>query len=98
MNKKMIGIFGILMLLIVASLIPQAIGKEENQDLDKTLFAIGFIHIDPHSYEINGFVLFGNNAGQTLLFEKINIRYDGSPIFVSNPLPLIFNIKYNSAE
>jgi len=98
MKRKIIGIFGILMLLIAASLNPQAIGKEENQDLDKTLFAIGVIRIDTTSYEIKGFVLAGNNAGQTLLFEKINIKCDGPPVLVCNPLPFIFNIKYNPAD
>jgi hypothetical protein len=95
--KKIIGIFGILMLLIGASLVPQAIGKEENQNFDKTLFVIGFIHIDSTNYEINGFVLVGNDAGQAILFEKINIKCDGPPVLVYHPLPFIFNIKYNPA-
>ena len=95
--KKIIGILGILMLIIGALLVPQAIGKEEKQDFDKTLFAIGFINIDSTNYEINGFVLVGNDDGQTILFEKINIKCDGPPVLVNHPLPFVFNIKYNPA-
>jgi uncharacterized protein with PQ loop repeat len=98
MNKKIIGIFGILMLLIIASVIPQAIGKEEKTDsCDRTLFAVGFIRIDSTNFIIKGFVVFGIDAGQTILFEKINIKCDEPPILFINAVPFVFNIRYDPA-
>ena len=96
--KKILSIIVIGLSLILITLMPSVISEQEINDVRAKLYAFGFIRIDSHKYEINGFVLTGNNAGKVLLFEQINIKYDGSPILVCNPLPFIFNIKYNPAE
>jgi hypothetical protein len=86
------------MLLNGILLIQPITAQEEKQNLELTLYAIGFLRIDSAKYEIKGFVLAGNNAGEMLFFDEILIKYDGTPILVWNPLPFIFSIKYNTAD
>lgn len=96
--EKIVRAFGIAIILIGTVFITQAMGKEEVQDYEKTLSAIGFIIIDSGNYEIKGFVLSGRNDGELIFFKFIDIDYDGTPIFVTNPHPFIFHIKYNPTD
>jgi hypothetical protein len=96
MRKKFVGIFIIAIFVIGISLVQPAMAKREEQKFNAELKVIGLIRIDSENYEIKGFVLFGNIEGESVFFERINIKYDGRPIFVSNPMPFIFNIKYNT--
>ena len=95
MNKKLFGIVTITLFILAVSLAQPAIAEaeEENQKFQ----GIGFIRIDSSNFEIKGFVLVGNNAGETLFFEPINIKYDGTPILVTHPLPFLFTVKYKLA-
>jgi hypothetical protein len=95
MNKKIVCIIGLTFFLIITIFVQPIAAQEEKQNFEATLFAIGFIYIDSENYKIKGFALTGNNEGEILFFDYINIQYDGTPIFVSNPLPFIFRIKYN---
>jgi hypothetical protein len=96
--KKLIFILGIGFLLIFISWMPSIISEYTINDTSKTMYAFGFIRIDStDEFEINGFVLAGINGNQVLTFERIQIKYDGSPILVIHPVPLIFIITYNPA-
>ena len=96
MNKKLVGICLITIFVIGITMVQPAMAKREEQKFNAELKVIGFIRIDSENYEIKGFVLFGNIDGESVFFERINIKYDGRPIFVSNPMPLVFSIKYNT--
>ena len=96
-NKKAVGIFGMTLVLFGTLLIQPAMAQTLHQDFESSLYAIGFIRINSQDYEINGFVLTGNNDGDRLFLKQINIEYDGTPIMVTNPLPFVFSIYYNPA-
>jgi len=98
MNKKLIGIVAITIFILGISLVQPAMAQRQEQKYTAKLEAIGFIRIDSSNNEIKGFVLVGNNAGEMLFLKKINIKYDGSIIFVTHPLPLLFQIKYTPAK
>ena len=97
MNMKKVWIVGIAILVFGSILIQPAIAQKKYRDLESELSVIGVIRIDSEKFEIKGFVLTGTNDGEKLLFQKVNIYYDETPILVTNPLPLVFNIKYNAA-
>ena len=96
MRKKFVGIFLVMMFVIGVSLVQPAMAKREEQKFNAELKVIGLIRIDSENYEIKGFVLAGNVEGEQVYFQSINIKYDGRPIFVQNPMPFVFNIKYNT--
>ena len=96
--KKILSIAGIGFLLILITWMPSVISEWEINDVSTKLYAFGFIRIDSHNYEINGFVLAGVNGNQVITFERIQLKYDGTPIAVTNPMPLLFIITYNPAE
>jgi hypothetical protein len=96
--KKLVGVFGIGVLLIFISWMPSIISEYTINDTATTMYAFGFIRIDStDEFEINGFILAGINGNQVLTFERIQIKYDGSPILVIHPFPLLFIITYNPA-
>ncbi|KYK31572.1 MAG: hypothetical protein AYK22_02455 [Thermoplasmatales archaeon SG8-52-3] len=96
MNKKVFGIVAITILILGISLAQPVMAQREEEKVNAKL--IGFIRIDSSKYEIKGFVFFGNNAGELILLKPINIKYVGDPIFISHPLPFIYNIKYTPAK
>ena len=96
MNKKLFGILTITIFILGISLTQTAIAEAEEENIK--FQGIGFIRIDSSKFEIKGFVIVGNNAGEVLFFKPINIKYDGTPIFVTNPVPFLFTIKYKPAE
>ncbi len=96
MNKKLIGICLITIFVIGISMAQPVMAKREEQKFNAELKVIGFIRIDSENYVIKGFVLVGNIEGESVFFERINIKYDGRPILVSNPMPFVFSIKYNT--
>ncbi|KYK24782.1 hypothetical protein AYK25_01765 [Thermoplasmatales archaeon SM1-50] len=93
MGKK---IFGLLVVgLVVALVIP--VGSCDS-DFDSELSAIGVIRIDTVNSEIKGFVLFGDNDGETLQFTFIAIKFDNGrmPEVLDSKMPLlIHHINYN---
>jgi len=96
MNKKLIGVCLITIFVIGISMAQPAMAKREEQKFNAELKVVGFIRIDSENYVIKGFVLFGNIEGESVFFERINIKYDGRPILVTNPMPFVFSIKYNT--
>lgn len=103
MNKK-IKIFIIISIFISTVFINPAIGYESDeilltsQSLNlKALIAIGLINLNTQQKEINGFVIIGYNAGETITFQTINIQYQGIPFVVTKSLFFIFCI-YNEAD
>ena len=93
MNKKIVGIFGILLILMIATFFTPAIGLGVDQkgfeNLEskwEILIVIGRINICFEEKVISGFALIGYTAGETLTFENINIEYEGLPLFVNNGL------------
>jgi hypothetical protein len=96
MNKKLIGICLIAMFVIGITMVQPAMAKREEQKFNAELKVVGFIRIDSENYVIKGFVFFGNVEGESITFEQINIKYDGRPILVTNPMPFVFSIKYNT--
>jgi hypothetical protein len=95
MNKKLIGVCLITIFVIGISMAQPAMAKREEQKFNAELKVVGFIRIDSENYVIKGFVFFGNIQGETIFFKHINIKYDGRPILVTNPMPFVFSIKYN---
>jgi hypothetical protein len=95
MRKKFVGIFLITIFVIGVSVVQPAMAKREEQKFNAELKVIGFIRIDSEEYVIKGLVFVGNVEGESVFFERINIKYDGRPILVTNPLPFVFSIKYN---
>lgn len=96
MGKKIIGI--LVIGLVLALVIP--VGSAY-ADFDCKLSAIGFVRIDHVNSAIRGFVLFGNNDGEVLRFEFININYDDmrTPLVVAGPMAFfVHNIEYNPAD
>ena len=96
MNKKLIGICLIAMFVIGITMVQPAMAKREEQKFNAELKVVGFIRIDSENYLIKGFVFFGNVEGESITLEQINIKYDGRPILVTNPMPFVFSIKYNT--
>jgi hypothetical protein len=96
MNKKLFGILTITIFILGISLAQPVIAEAEEENLK--FQGIGFIRIDSSNYEIKGFVIVGNNAGEILFFKPINIKYDGTPILVTHPLPFLFTVKYKLAK
>ena len=93
--KGPLKIFEIGIIITIVTLVPSTLGEYDTQDFITKLYAIGIIRIDSDNYEINGFIFIGLNDNQVLSFEPIHLKYDGTPIFISNPLPFLFYIKYN---
>ena len=96
MGKKIIGILAIG--LVFALVIP--VGSAY-ADYESKLSAIGMIRIDAINSEIKGFVFFGNNDGDVLIFRYIKIKYDEirTPLELGGSMPfIVHNIKYNPAE
>ena len=90
---KKIGICLIITLLVSTAIISPvtAYENEQNQisrqNLNlRVLIAIGLININTVNKEIKGFVIIGYNAGETLMFETINIKYDGIPLIITKSL------------
>lgn len=86
----------ITILILGVSLAQPVMAQREKEKVNARL--IGFIRIDSTKHEIKGFVLVGNNAGEFIVLKQINIKYDGTPILVSHPLPFIYNIRYTPLE
>ena len=95
--RKVIGVIGIGLLLILIAWMPSVVSEQETNDISTKLYAFGFIRINSHKYEINGFVFAGLNGNQVLILERIQIDYDGTPIRVTHPVPFLFIINYNPA-
>lgn len=96
--KRILEVFGVGIIITLVALIPSVLGEQETQDFNTKFFAIGLIRIDSHNYEINGFVFIGMNGDQVLSFDMINLKYDGTPIKITNPLPFLFYIEYNTID
>jgi hypothetical protein len=99
--KKIIGI--IIIGLVIITLIPggtatlQKIAEKHPEAYTSKLIGIGFVRINPTTYEIKGFVLIGIHDGHALIVQNIDITYDGSPIKVGGLVPFLFTIQYNPA-
>ena len=101
---KKIGIYIIITLLISTAIISPVIAYEneedqitqQNQNL-RLLLAIGLINVNSANKEIKGFVIVGYNAGETIMFQTINIKYEGFPLVITKSLFYIFCI-YKEAE
>jgi hypothetical protein len=103
MNKK-IKITLIISILFSSFLITPVFGQElenklsPNQNSDwKIIIAIGLINVNSQKKEINGFVVIGYNAGETITLQTINIKYDGIPFVITKSLFYIFCI-YKEAD
>jgi len=91
--KKIIGLSGILLVLLIPVIANPilAVNLEEYNadDLElrwKLLIAIGRVNISFDDKILYGFVLVGYTNGETLIFESINIPFDGIPLFINNGL------------
>ena len=71
----------------------------EENELDfnwKILLVVGRINICFEEKIISGFALVGYTAGKTMVFERINIPFEGIPLFINNGLLFSFCF-YNAA-
>lgn len=90
--KKILGTIAIVLMLISISHVTPAIQIENENELEefelkwKMLIAIGIINVSLEEKAINGFALIGFNAGEIIIFEKINIQFEGIPIVVTHSL------------
>lgn len=88
--KKIFGVFGIVLIFMITALVSPTIGMGvEEEDLEikwKILIGIGRINICLKEKVINGFILIGYTAGETLKSENINIKFEGLPLFIYNGL------------
>ena len=95
--KKIFGVFGIVLILMITALVTPTIGtgfdEEDFEDLEikwKILIVIGNIGICLKEKVISGFVLIGYTVGETLTNELINIKFEGLPIFIFSGLFFAF--------
>jgi hypothetical protein len=98
--KKIVGI--LIVGLLMATILPTASASADtflskSTDYESKLFAVGFFRINPHTYAITGFAFFGLLDGSPLVLQKIDIQYDGTPIFVGGLIPFFINVEYNPA-
>ena len=95
--KKIFGIFGIILILSGSTFITPSLGVnvEDNfEDLElKILFVIcGRIKVCMDEKELYGFGLIVYNGGETSVFERYNIKFQGFPFFVNNGILISFCI------
>jgi hypothetical protein len=96
MGKKIYGLLAIG--LVCALVIP--VGSAY-ATYDCKLSAIGLIRIDRANSVIKGFVFFGDNDGNDLRFEFINIEFNDArtPLIAQTQMPLlVHHIEYNPAK
>jgi hypothetical protein len=101
---KKIGIYIIISLLIITATLSPVIAYENEEDqlseqsLNlRVLLAFGLINMNSLNKEIKGFVIVGYNAGETITFQPIDIKYEGFPLVITKSLFYIFCI-YKEAE
>lgn len=95
--KKIIGVSGILLVILIPVIAnPILAVNMVDHDADelelrwKLLIAIGRVNISFDDKVLYGFVLVGYTNGETLIFESINIPFDGIPLFINNGLLFSF--------
>jgi hypothetical protein len=97
--KKVMGL--VIIGVVFTAMLP--IGCAQNpqtQPADEYVkfFGVGFIRIDSFNHEISGYVIYGNNNGETIVATHISLKYNGSPILVGGLPPLFVRVKYIPAE
>lgn len=94
--KKLFVIFGIVIILVGSIFVTTALGSNIEEDFEeinlkwKAFIAIGRIDICFDEKIMDGLVIIGYNAGETLIFEQVYIEFDGIPILFSNGLLFTF--------
>ena len=98
---RKIGILGILVILIIPVIATTIMAQEnETEEFEtnwKVIIAIGRINVCFEDKIISGFAIIGYTAGEILVLERINIKFDGIPLFINNGLMFSFCF-YKSAD
>ena len=91
--KKIVGVVGIALFLMIPVVVTPVVGttiEEDNfNDVEikwKLLLVIGRINVCFDESVISGFALVGYTAGEILVVERININFEGIPLFINNGL------------
>jgi hypothetical protein len=91
---KKIGIIAIVTIMLIPLVSTPTLSSEiEENELDfrwKVLVVIGRINVCFDEKTISGFALVGYTAGETLVLERIDIQFDGIPLFINNGLLFSF--------
>ena len=95
--KNIYGVVGIAMLVLIPVIVTPSLAIEEeeyiNEELGiqwKILMVIGRINVRVLENKITGFAFVGYTNGELLIFERINIQFEGIPLFINNGLLFSF--------
>ena len=95
--KNIYGVVGIAMLVLIPVIVTPSLAIEEEENINeelgiqwKILMVIGRINVRVLENKITGFAFVGYTNGNLLIFERINIQFEGIPLFINNGLLFSF--------
>lgn len=95
--KKICAVFGVVLLFVIPVLASPSLAIDENEYATeelgiqwKILLVMGRINVRFLENKITGFAFVGYTNGQILLFERIDIQFEGIPLFINNGLIFSF--------
>ena len=99
--KRIYGVFGIVLILIGSIFVTPILGDNTQEDLPIDLkiliIVLGTANLCFEENEIYGFASFGYTNGETFLFQRYNINFEGIPFFIHKGIGFSFCI-YNPAD
>ena len=85
------------MLVLIPVIVTPSLAIEEEENINeelgiqwKILMVIGRINVRVLENKITGFAFVGYTNGDLLIFERINIQFEGIPLFINNGLLFSF--------
>ena len=99
--KRIYVVFGIVLILMGTIFITPAMGDNTQEDLPIDLkiliVVLGTANLCFEENEIYGFATFGYTNGETFMFERYTINFEGVPFFIHKGIGFSFCI-YNLAD
>ena len=99
--KRTYVLFGILLILIGSILSGPVLGDNSQEelsiDLKVLIVVLGTANLCFEENEIYGFATFGYTNGESFMFERYTINFEGIPFFIHKGIGFTFCI-YNSSD
>ena len=99
--KRIYGVFGIVLILTGLILTAPVLGDNEQEelsiDLKVLIVVLGTANLCFEENEIYGFATFGYTNGESFMFERYTINFEGVPFFIHKGIGFTFCI-YNLSD